>query len=138
MSKLQTLWYTRCPVPTPLGIAAQLDWVRKEFARDGIDVRTLQDESDPILRDSHFDHTLANSFRQGGNIPAIWARSTGRKTRVLGLSWTDEAQLIFSRPDSKVRDDRGPQGQAPRCPDQSPQARSTSGKPPRCVPTALH
>ncbi|MFT3926966.1 MAG: ABC transporter substrate-binding protein [Myxococcales bacterium] len=103
MSKLQTLWYTRCPVPTPLGIAAQLDWVRKEFARDGIDVRTLQDESDPILRDSHFDHTLANSFRQGGNIPAIWARSTGRKTRVLGLSWTDEAQLIFTRPDSKVR-----------------------------------
>ncbi len=103
MSKLQTLWYTRCPVPTPLGIAAQLDWVSKEFARDGIDVRTLQDESDPILRDSHFDHTLANSFRQGGNIPAIWARSTGRKTRVLGLSWTDEAQLIFTRPDSKVR-----------------------------------
>lgn len=102
MSKLDTLWYTRCPVPTPLGIAAQLGWISKEFARDDIVVRTLQEETDPRLRDSHFDHTLANSFRQGGNIPAIWARSTGRKTRVLGLTWTDEAQLIFTRADSPL------------------------------------
>jgi ABC-type nitrate/sulfonate/bicarbonate transport system substrate-binding protein len=103
MTKLDTLWYTRCPVPTPLGVAAQLDWVNKEFARDGIAVRTLQDETDPTLRESHFDHTLANSFRQGGNIPAIWARSAGRDTRVLGLSWTDEAQLIYTRPGTKLR-----------------------------------
>lgn len=103
MSKLDTLWYTRCPVPTPLGVATQLGWVHKEFAKDGIEVRSLQDETDPVLRDSHYDHTLKNSFRQGGNIPAIWARAAGRETRVLGLTWTDEAQLILSRSDSKVR-----------------------------------
>ena len=47
MSRIDTLWYTRCPVPTPLGIASQLGWVEKEFKPDAITVRTLQDESDP-------------------------------------------------------------------------------------------
>jgi ABC-type nitrate/sulfonate/bicarbonate transport system substrate-binding protein len=98
----KTLWYTRCPVPTPLGIAAQRGWIEDEFRRDRIDVRTLQDETDTKLRDSHFDHWLANSFRQGGNIPAIWARSKGRATRVIGLTWTDESQVILTRRDSDI------------------------------------
>jgi ABC-type nitrate/sulfonate/bicarbonate transport system substrate-binding protein len=102
MSKIETLWYTRCPVPTPLGIAAQLGWIEDEFRCDGIKVRTLQDEADPKLRASHFDHKLDNSFRQGGNIPAIWARSSGRETRVVGLTWTDEAQVILTAPDRNI------------------------------------
>jgi ABC-type nitrate/sulfonate/bicarbonate transport system substrate-binding protein len=103
MSKVDTLWYTRCPVPTPLGIASKLGWIEQEFAADGIQVKTLQDQVDPKLRESHFDHNLSNSFRQGGNIPAIWARSIGRETRVLGLTWTDEAQVILSLPGSGIR-----------------------------------
>ncbi|HSC88794.1 MAG TPA: ABC transporter substrate-binding protein [Polyangiaceae bacterium] len=110
MSQLDTLWYTRCPVPTPLGIASQLGWIETEFARDGIHVRTLQDTNDPNLRESHFDHRLDNSFRQGGNIPAIWARSQGRDTKLIGLTWTNEAQVILVRGDSplqRVSDLRG-------------------------------
>jgi ABC-type nitrate/sulfonate/bicarbonate transport system substrate-binding protein len=103
MSQIDTLWYTRCPVPTPLGIASQRGWVEEEFKKDGISVRTLQDEVDPNVRESHFDHRLANSFRQGGNIPAIWARAAGRETRVIGLTWTDEAQVILTLPGSNVR-----------------------------------
>lgn len=103
MSKLETLWYTRCPVPTPLGIASQRGWIEEEFRADGIEVRTLQEVTDPTLRDSHYDHTLENSFRQGGNIPAIWARSAGRETRVVGLTWTDEAQIILTLPNSGIR-----------------------------------
>jgi ABC-type nitrate/sulfonate/bicarbonate transport system substrate-binding protein len=103
MSQIDTLWYTRCPVPTPLGIASQRGWVEEEFKKDGITVRTLQDEADPALRESHFDHRLANSFRQGGNIPAIWARAAGRETRVIGLTWTDEAQVILTLPKSDIR-----------------------------------
>jgi ABC-type nitrate/sulfonate/bicarbonate transport system substrate-binding protein len=103
MSRIDTLWYTRCPVPTPLGIAAQRGWVEAEFKKDGISVRTLQDEIDPELRESHFDHKLDNSFRQGGNIPAIWARAAGRETRVIGLTWTDEAQVILSLPKYGIR-----------------------------------
>lgn len=103
MSHTDTLWYTRCPVPTPLGIAARLGWIDDEFRGDGIKVRTLQDEADPSLRASHFDHRLDNSFRQGGNIPAIWARSSGRDTRVVGLTWTDEAQVILTSSETKIR-----------------------------------
>lgn len=106
MAQIDTLWYTRCPVPTPLGIAAQLGWIEQDLKRDGITVKTLQDETNPSLLESHFDHSLDNSIRQGGNIPAIWARSRGRQTRVVGLTWTDEAQVILVRPDSPIKDVR--------------------------------
>jgi ABC-type nitrate/sulfonate/bicarbonate transport system substrate-binding protein len=103
MTKIDTVWYTRCPVPTPLGIAAQLGWIEQDLKTVGVRVRTLQDESDPKLLESHFDHNLDNSIRQGGNIPAIWARSKGRDTRVVGLTWTDESQVILALPKSNIR-----------------------------------
>jgi ABC-type nitrate/sulfonate/bicarbonate transport system substrate-binding protein len=103
MAQIETLWYTRCPVPTPLGIAAQLGWIDQEVQRDGIKVRTLQDETNPALLESHFDHNLDNSIRQGGNIPAIWARSKGRQTRVVGLTWTDESQVVLVRPNGHIK-----------------------------------
>ncbi|WP_380872002.1 desulfurase [Sphingomonas sp. DBB INV C78] len=97
-STLDALWYTRCPVPTPLGIAVQLGWFAEEFAPEGIELRSIQESNDPKAQESHFDHNLPASFRQGGNIPAIWARSRGADTRVIGLSWTDEFQAILSLP----------------------------------------
>jgi ABC-type nitrate/sulfonate/bicarbonate transport system substrate-binding protein len=103
MSKLETLWYTRCPVPTPVGIAVQLGWIEQEFAADGIKLGSVRDSSDRSVRASHFDHNLDNSFRQGGSIPAIWARAAGRETRLIGLTWTDESQVILSLPESKIR-----------------------------------
>jgi ABC-type nitrate/sulfonate/bicarbonate transport system substrate-binding protein len=103
MSTLDTLWYTRCPVPTPVGIAVQLGWVEDEFKRDGIKLGSVRDSVDRSVRESHFDHKLENSFRQGGSVPAIWARAAGRQTRVVGLTWTDEAQVILALPGSKIR-----------------------------------
>jgi ABC-type nitrate/sulfonate/bicarbonate transport system substrate-binding protein len=104
MSKpLDTLWYTRCPVPTGLGIAVQKGWLNESFASQCTKVESLRESNDKSVRESHFDHTLTNSVRHGGNIPAIWARSIGRETRVLGLSWADEAQLILTRPDTGIR-----------------------------------
>ena len=97
------LWFTRCPVPTALGIAVQLGWFKEEFAPDGIELRSIQESSDPRVQGSHFDHTLARSFRQGGNIPALWARGNGRDTRLIGLSWTDEFQAILTLSDTGIR-----------------------------------
>ena len=97
------LWYTRCPVPTPLGIAIQLGWFADEFADDGIELHSIQETTDANARESHFDHTLPSSFRQGGNIPALWARSRGADTKVIGLSWTDEFQAIVTLSGSKVQ-----------------------------------
>lgn len=101
-STVESIWYTRCPVPTPLGLAARQGWFADEFGGEGIVIRTLQDTQDPALRESHYDHRLPHSFRQGGNVPAIWARSRGTDTRVIGLNWVDEAQLILSLPGSGI------------------------------------
>lgn len=100
---VSTIWYTRCPVPTPLGLAARLGWFEDAFGADGITIRTLQETVDAQLRESHYDHHLPHSFRQGGNVPAIWARARGADTRVIGLNWVDEAQVIVVLPDSGIR-----------------------------------
>lgn len=102
-SKMDTLWYTRCGVPTAIGIAVQLGWLDKAFASEGIEVRSLRDSEDQEVRNSHFDHHLRFSVRQGGSSPAIWARAEGRKTRVIGLIWTDESQQILTLPGTNIR-----------------------------------
>jgi ABC-type nitrate/sulfonate/bicarbonate transport system substrate-binding protein len=109
-TKLDTLWYTRCPVPTGLGIAIQKGWLQDAFHAEGTQVSSLLESKDFATRESHFSHTLKNSVRHGGNIPAISAKALGRDTRIIGLSWADETQLILSNPGSginSVRDLRG-------------------------------
>lgn len=108
--KLDTLWYTRCPVPTGLGIALQKGWLEEAFHAQGTSLASLLESNDFSKRESHFSHTVQNSVRHGGNIPAISARARDRDTRVIGLSWADETQLILASPKSgitSVRDLKG-------------------------------
>jgi ABC-type nitrate/sulfonate/bicarbonate transport system substrate-binding protein len=109
---LKTLWYTRCQHPSPLGLAAQLGWFLDEFIDDGIDVFTLQETEDPQLLASHLDHHLTNSLRQGGSTPAIWARSRGADTRVVGFNWLDEFQGILTSPTSTIEQPEDLQGRS--------------------------
>jgi ABC-type nitrate/sulfonate/bicarbonate transport system substrate-binding protein len=108
--KPDTLWYTRCSIPTPLGVGAQLGLYEDEFAGDGIVVRSLQESNDPLQQASHFEHTLPHSFRLGGSIPPIWARSKGQDTRVIGISWIDEYQAIIALPESGIREPKDLKG----------------------------
>lgn len=94
----KSVWYTRCPAPTPLSIASQLGWVDAAFAAHGVGVASIRDSKDIAVRQSHFTHALDYSFRQGGNIPPIWARSGGRETRVVGITTTDEFQAVITLP----------------------------------------
>jgi sulfonate transport system substrate-binding protein len=98
------LWYSRSPVPTASGIAAELNALHDEFARDGIALHNLQEASSPQLRLCDFNHRLPGLFREGGNVPALWARANGENTALLGLTWVDEAQMILARPDCGIRD----------------------------------
>jgi sulfonate transport system substrate-binding protein len=100
---VSSIWYTRCPVPTTSGIAQHFGWLERAFEREGIQVQSLQESSDPAVRRSHFTHSLPASFREGGNIPAIWARANGEDTAVVGISWVDEEQLVLVRPDSDIK-----------------------------------
>ena len=95
-----SVWYTRCPVPTPAGIAIQQGWIAAGLSQCGLGVESIRDSADRAVRNSHYDHSLTNSFRQGGNIPAIWAKAVGRDTRLLGLTWTDEYQAVIALPAS--------------------------------------
>jgi ABC-type nitrate/sulfonate/bicarbonate transport system substrate-binding protein len=99
---LDAIWYTRCPVPTPLGLAAKLGWFDAEFAPDGIVIKSLREVGEAAQHESHYDHHQSYSFRQGGSVPAIWARSLGRRTRVIGLNWLDEFQGIVALPESGI------------------------------------
>ncbi|CDP51473.1 Dibenzothiophene desulfurization enzyme B [Devosia sp. DBB001] len=105
MSKtnLSEIWYTRCPVPTPVGLAAQLGYLEQAFGAQGIALKSIIDSPDRDIRQSHFNHTLAWSFRHGGNVPPIRARSEGKKTRLAGITWTDEFQAIITLPSTGIR-----------------------------------
>lgn len=98
-----TLWYTRCPVPTTSGIAQHKHWLQNEFARHGITLDSIRASQDRAVRESHFRHSLAGSFREGGNVPPIWARAQGQDTVVVGITWVDEEQLVFVRGDSDIK-----------------------------------
>lgn len=85
------LFYTRCPVPTATGIAAGLGWLEG--------ARSLQDGAvGTALRGEHFTHELTTLIREGGNVPALWAKARGADTRLIGLTWIEERQAIVVRP----------------------------------------
>jgi ABC-type nitrate/sulfonate/bicarbonate transport system substrate-binding protein len=87
-------------VPTAAGIAIQKGWLQEAFAPYGIEVRSMRHSQDPKTRESHYTHTLDNSFRQGGNTPALFARSEGKDTTLIGLHWIPQYQAILTLPDS--------------------------------------
>ncbi len=100
---ISEIWYTRCPVPTPVGLAAQLGYLEDGFRSEGVTLKSIIDSPDRNIRQSHFNHTLDWSFRHGGNVPPIRARSEGRRTRLVGITWTDEFQAIITLPETGIR-----------------------------------
>jgi ABC-type nitrate/sulfonate/bicarbonate transport system substrate-binding protein len=101
MSAIDTIWFTRCPVPTATGLAYKLGWLDEEFRADGVRVRTLQDAGGDLAR-HHYDHELPSLIREGGNLFALPARAQGAPTRLVGLTWIDEWQSILVRPGSEI------------------------------------
>lgn len=100
---ISEIWYTRCPVPTPVGLAVQLGLLDEAFAKEGVKLNSIIDSKDRAIRSSHFDHHLSYSFRHGGNVPPIRARSEGNPTRLVGITWTDEFQAIITLPSSGIK-----------------------------------
>lgn len=103
-------WYEYSPFPTPLGIAVHLGWLNGVPSTDGIAIKSIQAQDLPEDPEQREEYIVTHAFRQGSSIPAIWARSRGADTRVIGLSWTDESQKILTHPHSdisRVKDLRG-------------------------------
>jgi len=100
---VDTIWYTRCPVPTAFSLAIQSGALDREFAADGIRIASLQQVADRSVLQSHFNHSLEDSFRYGGNIPPIWARSEGADTKLIGLALIDAPHVVLTLPESGIR-----------------------------------
>lgn len=100
------IWYTRCPVPTTFGIALQSGLLASEFEHGGVQARALQESTDPAVQQSHYTHTQPDSFRHGGNYPAIYAQASGARTRVIGLSFMSVPQAVLVLGESSVRSAR--------------------------------
>lgn len=96
MLAMHVIHYARCPVPTASGIAFQRGLFDHYFAGSGIAVRNIR-ELGPQHANSHFTHSLDSFIREGGCTPAIWTRSLGTDTRLLGVTFMPEPQNIYVR-----------------------------------------
>ncbi len=107
MSQQQTntveLWYTRCGAATASALAIRKGWLQQEFAGPGTVLHSLRDSDSLSTRNSHYNHSQSGMFREGGNIPPIWAKGSGQDTVVVGITWLDEYQGILTRADSGIR-----------------------------------
>mgnify|MGYP001320391867 CR=1 FL=1 len=113
------LWYTRCPIPTAFEVAIGTGLFDEEFGDGAVDWFALTDSADEAVHRSHFTHRKANSFRHGGNVPAIYARAEGADTRVIGASWLRTRYTILTLPGSGIEspaDLRGARVLVPRRP----------------------
>ncbi|MBV1876582.1 MAG: ABC transporter substrate-binding protein [Pseudomonadales bacterium] len=99
---METIWYTRCPVPTASGIAFQRDMFAEEFNGPDFEVRNIKALGRESA-DTHFNHSLNNSFREGGSIPPLWAKSQGADTLLVGLTFISDSVCIYVRPDSDIK-----------------------------------
>ncbi len=97
------LWYSRCGAATASALAIRKNWLQTEFAKGGTVLRSLRDSDDVELTNAHYHHQLSGLFREGGNIPPIWARARGKDTAVIGITWVDEYQGILTRVGGGIR-----------------------------------
>jgi 2'-hydroxybiphenyl-2-sulfinate desulfinase len=94
--------YTICPVGNASFIAANKDFFLKDsFTRQGIEpvrLQTLPRENWHV----HYDYQDDALFREGGNIPPIWAKSNGAGVVLIGLAFLHQRSFILVRTDSPI------------------------------------
>lgn len=94
--------YTICPVGNATFVAANVDrFIPSAFRRLGVTPTLLQ--SLPHDRwHVHFDQQDDALFREGGNIPPLWARSRGADVILIGLAPLEQRSYVLVRPDSGI------------------------------------
>jgi ABC-type nitrate/sulfonate/bicarbonate transport system substrate-binding protein len=92
----ETIHYSRCQmVPTASSLAFQLGYLGTDKAARA-PVRLAVSLGD-------FDHEDDRLWmRHAGTTKSIWKRSLGADTRVIGLSWHDNAQPVYALPGGPV------------------------------------
>ena len=81
----KTVFVDRGPIPTATGIAHQLGWLEREAALDGTPLSVGGDD-----------------LWEGDSTRALWERSEGRATRLIGLTWIETFQAVVALPDAGI------------------------------------
>lgn len=95
-------YYTICPVFVASHVALEFGWIEEELARIGAKLSYLRALDPAIGWLPHFDNRLPHLFRDGGNIPSIWARADRSNTTLLGLTWNPQGGVIVTRVGSGI------------------------------------
>jgi ABC-type nitrate/sulfonate/bicarbonate transport system substrate-binding protein len=94
--------YTICPVLVASHVALAKGWLETELGKVKGKLKYLRSLPQEEWL-THFTHARPNQIRDGGNIPAIWARSRGEKTRLIGLTFSTDGGHILARSGSGIR-----------------------------------
>lgn len=96
-------WYTICPTFVATNVAQEFGWIEEELRKVGAKLSYLR--SLPIEQGylPHFSHRRANLFRDGGNIPSIWAKADNVDTTLIGLTESHHGGTIVVRADDPAR-----------------------------------
>ncbi len=95
--------YSLCPVPVASHLAVELGWLDEEFGRAGVELSHLHASAEGGRWSAHFDHGLTHLIRDGGNIPAIWARADRAATKLVGLTAGPSGGQVLVRAASGLR-----------------------------------
>lgn len=96
-------WYTICPTFVASNVAQEFGWIEEELRRVGASLSYLR--ALPVEQGylPHFSHRFAHLFRDGGNIPSIWAKADNVDTTLVGLTETHHGGTIVVRADDAAR-----------------------------------
>jgi 2'-hydroxybiphenyl-2-sulfinate desulfinase len=94
--------YTICPVGNSSYLSANKDgFLHNSFKKAGVQPTLLQSLPEDQWH-VHFDYQDDSLFREGGNIPPIWARSNGAGVILIGHTFLQSRSYILTRTDSAI------------------------------------
>lgn len=99
---MQETIFSRCPVGTATEYVMRTGELEKTLNKIGFTYKILQ-QMDPKYQPSHFLQTEPLHFRDGGNIPPIWAQSMEERSVLLGVTYQHEIRGIFVKADSEIK-----------------------------------
>jgi sulfonate transport system substrate-binding protein len=98
---IKDIHYTICPVGNASYIAANKNLLKDGLGKIGVTPLQLQ-TLEPELWKTHFTYQNDVLFREGGNIPPLWAKSNDTDVLLIGLAVLDQKQHIIVRANSDI------------------------------------
>lgn len=94
--------YTICPVGNATYLAVNNGSLAEDLHVISVDPVRLQTR-EPEHWKEHFTYQNDHLFREGGNVPPIWAKSRGEDVVLIGLNIIEQRQSIIVRKNSEIR-----------------------------------